>query len=226
MIARDMSRRPGGVERVRVGVSGYRAGHAGGDHANEQTGGTMGRTVPVATRRQSLPAGLAVIEQLTATYADRRTVVVTRMLQLDSELQAIKKKRIGAIRKAVADANDARAELAEAIEAHKSDFEKPKTRIFHGIKVGFRKLIGKLTWEDGDQVVTLIKKHFSEDEQDLLIKTTESPVKAALEQLPAVELKKLGVSVGEDTDELVISATNSDVDKLVDALLKESDEGG
>lgn len=182
----------------------------------------MGRT---AVARKPEPDGLAHIEQLVEDFAKKRGYLVTRLDRLNDELLAVKRRRIDAIRAAAAKATESRDALKAAVEEHADLFTKPKTRTLHGIKVGFRKLIGTLSWDDGDKVVALIKKHFPE-KTDLLIRKTETPVKDALGQLAAVDLKKLGVAVGEDTDEVVIKAAGSDIDKVVDALLAESDEGG
>jgi hypothetical protein len=87
--------------------------------------------------------------------------------------------------------------------------------------LGYQKGKGKIDWEDPDQVVRLIKKHFPE-QADVLIATSEKPVKEALNGLSAAELKKIGVSVVEGGEVIFIKPTDSAVDKMVDALLKEA----
>ena len=65
------------------------------------------------------------------------------------------------------------------------------------------------------------------DDQDalaLLIKTTEKPIKDGLSALPADKLKKLGVKVTDDTNKIVIKPVDSEVDKIVDALLGDAEE--
>lgn len=70
-------------------------------------------------------------------------------------------------------------------------------------------------------MVRLIKKYFP-DQADVLITTTEKPVKEALNGLTAAELKKLGISVINGDEAIFIKPADSAVDKLVDALLKEA----
>jgi hypothetical protein len=72
-------------------------------------------------------------------------------------------------------------------------------------------------------VVARIKKHLPE-QADVLIKLKETPVKDALAQLSAAELKKLGVTVSEAGDQVVVKPVDSEVDKMVDALMKEAGE--
>ena len=177
----------------------------------------------LATQKQKLPAGLALVEEKAERYANARQELSIRVHTLEANLIAIRKASVASIRAAAAIAKDARADLEAAIEANKAELEKPKTRTFHGIKVGFRKLVGSLTWKDGEKVVALIKKHFPE-QTDILIRQVETPVKDALANLPVSDLKKIGVSVQDDTDEMVIKSADSSVEKLVEALLKETAE--
>ena len=55
--------------------------------------------------------------------------------------------------------------------------------------------------------------------QEFLIKTVETPQKKALEKLSAAELKKLGVTVGDDEDVVVVRSMDSEIDKIVKLLL-------
>ena len=112
----------------------------------------------------------------------------------------------------------AESELRAAVDASRDLFEKPRSRVLHGLKVGLRKQPGKLTWPDAAHVVKLIRRHRPED-ADALVRVTEAPVREALKQLPARELKRLGVEITEASDAVEVRATDSDVDKWVDAML-------
>jgi hypothetical protein len=59
---------------------------------------------------------------------------------------------------------------------------------------------------------------------DTLIKVTHAPVKSALQLLPAGELKRLGITVIDTGDQVFIQAADGEIEKLVDALLKDSEE--
>ena len=72
-------------------------------------------------------------------------------------------------------------------------------------------------------MIFLIKKHFPELIEGL-IRVKETPIKNALVEMAAVDLKKLGVSVENDTDEVFIKATDSEIDKIVDGILKAETE--
>ncbi|MHB8772985.1 MAG: host-nuclease inhibitor Gam family protein [Syntrophales bacterium] len=168
-------------------------------------------------------ATLAEIERLTKDFADWRGQLSEAVLVAEHELAALKRQHVVTIKRKVEAVAERQAALKAAIEDSPELFRKPRTMIIHGIKVGFMKEKGKISWSDAGQVIRLIKKHFAE-QADVLIKTTEKLVKAALQQLPAADLKKIGVTVGADGDAVVIKSTDSEIDKLVNALLKEDGE--
>jgi hypothetical protein len=168
-------------------------------------------------------ANLGEIERLTKEYADWREQLSEAVLVAEHELAALKRQHVVTIKRKIEAVAERQAKLKAAIEESPELFRKPRTMIIHGVKVGFMKEKGKISWADKDQVVKLIKKHFPK-QADVLIKTVETPVKKALAQLSAAELKQIGVTIGETGDAVVIQSTDSEIDKLVNALLKEDDE--
>lgn len=167
---------------------------------------------------------IAVIEAKTKAFADARAELADLVAELHAEIEAAKRRRLKRIRELVARAHERRAALQAAIEdAGPEAFAKPRTLVLHGIKVGYQKGKGMLEWESEDQVLKLLHKHFP-DQVELLIRTTERPNKDALAQLPAADLKRLGITVSEAGDQVVIRPVDGEVDKLVDALLKDAEE--
>jgi hypothetical protein len=164
---------------------------------------------------------LQLIEKATKEFADGRRDLRDRLQDLNDEIAKAKRNAMPALRRAINAAASRHSWLREAIERHKVLFERPRTQIFHGIKVGYRKMKGEITWDDDGQVVKLIRKHCP-DQFDVLVKTVETPSKEALALLPAELLKKLGVSVENDADEIFIKCTDSEIDKAVNALLKDA----
>lgn len=168
-------------------------------------------------------ATLKEIESLTKTYADRRGALAGTVGGLNDELEQVKRKYLARIRREVAAAKDAEANLRSAIEGSPELFTKPRTVTVHGVKVGFQKGKGKVVFEDADQVLKLIKKHLG-DQAELLIVTEEKPNKDAIAQLPAADVKRIACSVVGTGDQVVIKDAAGEVDKLVAALLKEDAE--
>lgn len=167
---------------------------------------------------------LVTIENASKIYADRHNDLADMVTTLNDELAAIKRRFLPMIKKRVNEAAEAKARLEAFVDHGRHLFESPRTLILHGIKVGLRKGTGGIDWDDDARVVALIKKNFTKSQADLLIKTTEKPIKKALEDLDLPLLKAIGVRVEQTGDAIVIKPVDSDVDKLVTALLKDATE--
>lgn len=161
------------------------------------------------------------IESLTKRYAEARESLASRVRELEEQVQAVKRQRLPAIKRALGAAGDAESRLREAIDAAPQLFERPRTRTLHDVRVGIVKGKGGITWQNDARVCELIKKHHSPEECEVLIKVTEKPVKKALNQLSSQQLKRLGVTVVDAGDEVFIKSVDGDIDRLVDALLQD-----
>jgi len=166
------------------------------------------------------------IEVAAKRYADARTTLESLVTELNTEIDAAKKARLTAIRNAVARAAERHDALFALVDGGRSLFEKPKSRVLHGVRVGFMKKPGAIDIADEESTLSRIKKMFRDDDQMLamLIKTKETPIKAGLGELTADQLKKLGVAVANDADVAFIKPVDSAVDKLVQALLDDATE--
>jgi len=168
-------------------------------------------------------AELIEIERLTRSYSEARNNLADTLSVLDQRIEALKRQFLPGIKVQVGIAKEREAILSAAIEESKSLFIKPKTLIMHCIKVGFGKGKGVLTITDPALTIRLIKKHFSE-QTEILIKTIEKPRKKALEALSAADLKLIAVKIDGTGDRVIIAPVDSQVEKLVDKLLKEKEE--
>jgi len=164
---------------------------------------------------------LLEIESLTKAYYMTRKILSDRMQELQEELDQVKKRHLPGIKKAVATAASWQSRLKNAIDEVPELFTKPRTVVLYGIKVGFQKGKGEIVIEDPAHTIKLLKKAMPEEAWGNYIKITESLIKTTLAQLPASELRRLGVEVIETGDQVVIKPTDSEVDKLVEALLKD-----
>ena len=77
------------------------------------------------------------------------------------------------------------------------------------------------TWDDDAKVIAAIRRTFTKATADTLISVIEKPAKDALANLPAAELRRLGVQVEDAGDSIYIKAADSEVDKLVARILEE-----
>ena len=170
--------------------------------------------------------GMNDIEVLTDDYADERAALVEAVARLQAELDAAKRAHLPQIRRAVGRAAQARDRLHAEIDAHRDLFAKPRTRILCGVKVGLQKQKGKVQIDDEGAAVGRIRAQLPAEQADLLIRTRESVDKTAVVDLTAGDLKRLGIRISDDTDVVVIKPADSEVDKLVDALLGEAGDAG
>ena len=164
---------------------------------------------------------LASIETAAKKHADHRDVLAGLVRCLNDQVEAIRRAALPEIKRAVARAADSHNQLRDHIASAPQLFIKPRTVIFHGIKCGWDKGKGKLVFEDRDRVVALIQKHLPQMAEALLI-ITQAPNKKALAELPAADLKRLGVTIEDTGDQVIIRPVDTAVDKIVTALLKEA----
>lgn len=155
-------------------------------------------------------------------YAAERDRLCLLVETLERQVEDVKRQALPDIRDAVRRTSEAHDRLRAAVESHPELWEgKRRTVVIAGVRVGMTKGKGKLTWDDADQVVKLIRRHFPE-QAEAMIRVREEPIRKALAELTVTELKRLGVTVEETDDQVVIKPTDGEVDKLVSKLLEDA----
>lgn len=163
---------------------------------------------------------LADIEARAKNYRGARDLLGDRVRQLQDQIDQARRAAEPLIRTALQTAKAAEAELVSGIAASPALFKRPKTHVFHGVKVGFEKGKGKVVITDPVKSIALIRKHLDSDQAELLIKVKESVVKSAAANLPASDLKRIGIEVSDTGELVVVRPVDSELDKMLDALLK------
>jgi hypothetical protein len=161
------------------------------------------------------------LQRLTKSYADVRGQLTEVVTELNREIETLKRMRLPTIRDLVARAAERESKLSAAIEGNAELFIKPRTVVFHGIKIGFQEGKDVIEFDDADKVLKLIREHYGED-AIALIHVTETPDKKILRDLPDEDLKKLDCRRVNPGNEVVIRPTDTNVDKIVTALLKDA----
>jgi len=165
---------------------------------------------------------LLEIDILTAALASARASLSELVSDLNAEVEAAKRRRLARIKSLVGLAAERQNTLTAALEESRHLFQRPRTLVSHGIKIGWQKAKGGLEIEDTERTVALILKHYALEEAETLLHITRRPDKDALSKLSGIELKKLAIQITEDSDQVVIKPTDSEVDKIVTALLKDA----
>lgn len=165
---------------------------------------------------------METIEALTKAFAGARAELAERLDLLREEQEAAKRRRLQGIKNALGRVQSTYDELKGAVEGNPALFEQPKTRVMHGIRVGWMKQRGKLEIADRDGVVERIRKVLGEEAAHY-IKVTEAPIVSALANVPAKDLRRIGITLTDDVDAVVIKAADGELDKLIDALVNDKD---
>ena len=167
---------------------------------------------------------LAEIEAITKDYSLARTDLSVLVTSLVDDIEALKRRAMPRLKARVAKAAEKQEALRAAIDESRNLFVKPRTIIMHGIKLGLEKGKGSIEIADDQRTIELIRKHLSEEQADLLIKEEPKLLKTALKNLSVADLKRIGCTVEETGDQIVIRPTDKEVDKTVNALLKDAVE--
>ena len=134
------------------------------------------------------------------------------------EHRRVLRRRLRGLKARAADVAVAKEALLEAVAAAPELFEKPRTRAFAGIKVGFRAQAPELVIVDEARTVALIGEVMS-DREDELVRTKKTVDRPALRKMPDADLAAIGAKLEDRGDKTVVAAAATDLDKLVGALL-------
>lgn len=117
----------------------------------------------------------------------------------------------------------AKAALLDLVISAPQLFQRPRSLTVDGVKAGYRKEEDGLTWEDEAHVIARIRAlpELSEIAQ-VLIRTEESLNVSALSELTAAQRRAVGISLVQGVDKPFVSFTDSDVEKMVKAILADA----
>jgi uncharacterized protein YjiS (DUF1127 family) len=163
------------------------------------------------------------IRQATENYAEKARMVRNIKEKMQDAIRDIEKEHNQALIDAAKDAGEALQMVHTLLNSEGATdlFKKPKTINVNGVTVGFRKQIGSITVTNEQTTIELIREKMP-DKMVSLINTEISVSKKALADLTADELKKIGVSVACDTDEPVVKIVDKDIQKMIDATIKDT----
>lgn len=161
---------------------------------------------------------LATIEEQAELTAEARAELLGIIERLKAGIDQLKAVATPELRAALAAYNTANDALREQIHRAPQLFDQPRTRTFHGLKVGFQKSKDSLVIDDDDRCCMLIEKHLP-DQADVLVITIKKPAREAMKQLSKSELKRVGARMVDGVDQLVLKPIDGDIEKLMKALV-------
>lgn len=164
---------------------------------------------------------LSDIERAARDFSAKSKTLRNYHEQLNSEVDAIKSKYLEDIKAASIEAGESYQMLLTLINDASDLFKDKKSMTVSGVKFGYQKKKGKLEIINEDATIAKLKELYG-DNASLYINTKMSVVKKALDSLPASDLKKLGINIVQDTDVAFVKLTDDEVQKLIEAMIKES----
>ena len=114
------------------------------------------------------------LERLAERYADTHAALSELMAALEAELRAVKRAYLTRIKAVAGRAGTRKQALVEYVQAYPGQFESPRMRTLHGVKVGLQKGRGKLACANADFTIRAIERRHP-DKIDVLLKTTRKP---------------------------------------------------
>jgi len=165
------------------------------------------------------PAGLAVIEEAAKDYADAYNALMAQVTEIENAIADIQQEAAPELRRLVAAAKTAKGDCTLLIESNRHLFGKPKTKTFHGVKVGLQRSKGKVVYDCDDDVMVTRIRTLQPKLFNTLVAVKETPVKDALRALPDKVRHLLGFEIKSDTYLPVVTVGKSDVLKAAEALL-------
>lgn len=164
--------------------------------------------------------GLLGIEQHCAAYRSRRDTLRMLAAQVNDAIEAIKRQHLTGLRAALAEVAAAESALREAVQASPAElWRRARTRVVHGVKVGWSKARGRVEFDDEAKVIERMRRLLPAEQASLLIRVRESVHKPAVYDLTGADLRRLGISVSDDCDSVVVKDIESELDRALQALL-------
>ena len=166
------------------------------------------------------------IQKRAATLSKTRDVLSGLMHTLQVNIETVKSGSMADIKRVARQIAKQHTELQDLIKANPALFVRPRTHVVDGLKFGLQKQPGKLSWDTDAKLCERIHKleksgDIAPEAVELLITVTEKLVAKALEKLDAKTLKRLGIEVAADADEPLIKSVDSEVEKAVNAVIKD-----
>ena len=164
---------------------------------------------------------LSDIERAARDFSAKSKTLRNYHEQLNSEIDAIKSKYLEDIKAASIEAGESYQMLLTLINDASDLFKDKQSMTIAGVTFGYRKKTGKIEIPKEEYTIEKIKEMYGEA-ADAYLNTKVSVVKKAIDKLPADVLQKLGISITSNSLEAFVKLTDDEVQKLIEAMIKES----
>lgn len=163
-------------------------------------------------------AALSQIEDACKRATDAAADLSGALTDLRAAIEPSITRALPRIRAALVQFRASRKAVADLVEQHRDQFAKPRTRIYHGVKVGLQGLPPKLMLEDQDTALIARIDRELPDSAALLAPLRREVSIAAVKLLDAEQLARIGGVRVEGETKVVVSLP-IDPEDAVRALL-------
>lgn len=163
------------------------------------------------------------IDTLARQYADAQTDLDAYTNALRTKIDQVVRDHWSELRRLTTRTAERYEALFSEVSVARAVFDKPKTKILHGVRVGYRKRPDSVQVLNAENTCALIEKILP-DEAGVLVATTKKPIIAGIAELDDAQLKLIGCSRVPGVDEPIAELAETEVDKVVAALLKSAIE--
>jgi len=164
---------------------------------------------------------LSEIEVQTKKFAEANNQLASVIDEMETEINQIKKNYLKKLQPLADAVSIEKALLKEAIDESRLIFVRPKTYVFHGVKVGLQSSKSIIKVIDETKTIELIKKNLR-DSAENMIKTSETIIKDTLKLLSDEELVKINCQKSPGVEMVLIKSNRDEVEKFIDAMIKEN----
>jgi hypothetical protein len=159
-------------------------------------------------------ADMKEIEALAASYRQAHDAFDDALRAFERDVAAVRAEHRATLRRSLTTAANRLEKLETAIGESRHLFQKPRTTVVDGVKLGLQKGKDTLAWDNETVLIKRIETLFPDD-IDLYVKTVQTPLKTPLAQLDDVTKRRLGVRVEPGADAVLVKLLDGDIEKMI-----------
>ena len=159
--------------------------------------------------------------RLAAGYAAAHAELAALLAAVEDRVREVKRGEMPAIKRAAGKAGRRRDKLVEHARAHPELFARPRSMTWENVRFGWRRQPGRVVIVDREAAIAEIESDPELMARGLLKKTT-SILLDPCRRLTGELRRRLGVHVSEGADAPYANVVDSDIEKMVDAYLRDA----
>jgi uncharacterized coiled-coil protein SlyX len=165
---------------------------------------------------------LTTIETQCAAAAAAAQELTAALAEVQADIDRVRREAMPRLRKLRGAFDAVTAKLHREIDRHAADFHSPRTRLYHGVKVGLRSQPATVVFESEDEAALIARIDAALPQlATMLAPPKRTPNLRAIELLPDADLTAIGGSRKPQPDKLVLAFTTGDPLKTWNALVGE-----